>query len=299
MKNLEFMKQLFELEANTNVSTDFEPAISIDHVDRIVENINTLQTVLGITEMIPMAEGSTIKRYKTTVTKSSDAVAEGEVIGLSKVERKAIAPLTLTLNKYRKLCTAEAIQRNGREIALNQADDKLMKEVRKDVKTNFFETITTGKGKAAGGSNLQQACAQAWASLQVYFEDEDVTPIFFVNPMDVATYLGDATITTQEAFGFQYVSNFLGMGNAIITPAVTAGKVYATVSENLNGAYIPQSGDLASLFGLTYDESGLIGMTHSLATDRASLETLIMSGVLFYAEDESGVFVSAISAAQG
>ena len=38
-------------------------------------------------------------------------------------------------------------------------------------------------------------------------------------------------------------------------------------------------------------------MTHSLATDRASLETLIMSGVLFYAEDESGVFVSAISAA--
>lgn len=295
MKNLEFLRQLFEVEENTNVSSDFEPAISIDHTSRIAANINSLRRALGITEMTPMAEGTVVKRYKTTVKKAASQAAEGDVIPLSKTDRKALPDLTLTLGKYRKLTTAEAIQKNGRAHALNESDEKLLGEIRKDVKKSFFSMITGGTGTAAGGGTLQMAAAQAWASLQVYYEDMDVTPVFFVNPLDVASYLGDASISTQTAFGFSYVENFLAMGNAFITPQVTQGTVYATVTENLNGVYIPANGDLSDTFGLTFDESGLVGMTHTLAADRASIQTLILTGVLFYPEDASGIFKSAIA----
>lgn len=295
MKNLEFLRQLFEVEENTNVSSDFEPAISIDHTSRIAQNINSLRRALGITEMTPMAEGTVVKRYKTTVKKAASQAAEGDVIPLSKTDRKALPDLTLTLGKYRKLTTAEAIQKNGRAHALNESDEKLLGEIRKDVKKSFFSMITGGTGTAAGGGTLQMAAAQAWASLQVYYEDMDVTPVFFVNPLDVASYLGDASISTQTAFGFSYVENFLAMGNAFITPQVTQGTVYATVTENLNGVYIPANGDLSDTFGLTFDESGLVGMTHTLAADRASIQTLILTGVLFYPEDASGIFKSAIA----
>lgn len=295
MRNLAYLKQIFAVEDNTTLSTDVEPAISIDHVDRIVEGITTLQQALGITEMKPMAEGTQVKIYKTTVTKAGSQAAEGDVIPLTKVERKLKSTLTLTLNKYRKLTTAEAIQKTGRDIALNETDGKLIGEVRKDVKKSFFDNIVAGTGTSAGGANLQQACAQAWASLQTYYEDEDVTPVFFVNPLDVATYLGDAAISTQTAFGFSYIQGFLGMGNAFITPHVTQKNVFATVTENLNGVYVPASGDLADTFGLTFDESGLVGMCHTIAADRASINTLIMSGVLFYAENADGIFKSAIA----
>ena len=295
MKTFDYRTLIFDVEPNTTTSTDVDPVISIDHVNRLIDGIKTLQTVLGITSLTPMAAGSQVKRYKTTVTKGSKQAAEGDVIPLTKVERKPLAPLTLELNTYRKLTTAQAIQKTGTAIALNETDTALVKEVQKDVRNAFFATVTgEGYTQAAGGDTLQKAAAQAWGSLSVYFEDKDVTPVFFLNPLDVADYLGTAAITTQTAAGVSYLENFLGMGNAIITPRVTKGNVCATVSENLNAAYIPQGGDVADAFDLTYDESGMVGMTHSRADDRASINTLIMSGVLFYTEDAAGVIKSTI-----
>lgn len=282
-------------EENTNISTDFEPAISIDHVNRIADNINTLSRIMGIANMIPMAAGTSVKRYKYVVTKGAKQAEEGGVIPLSKVQRQALDPLTLELNPYRRLTSAQALQRVGTEIALNQSDNELVSEIRNDVRNSFFDLVMAETATAAaGGSTLQAAASQAWAKLAIYFEDKDVTPIYFLNPEDVATYLGNATITVQNVFGFKYVENFLGLGNAFITPRVQKGDVYATVTENLNGVYVPQGGDVADAFDLTYDESGLVGMTHSRADDRASIQTLIMLGVMFYPEDASGVIKSHI-----
>lgn len=297
MTDMTYKTLYFAAEANTTTSTDIEPAVSIDHVNRLVNNISTLQRALGITRMTPMAAGTQIKRYKTTVTKGAKQSAEGDIVPLSKVERKPIDSLTLKLEPYRKLTTAQAIQSAGKAVALDETDTALSREVGKDVRDSFFTMITAGTATAAaGGPTLQSAIAQAWAKLAVYFEDMDATPVYFVNPLDVATYLGDAAITTQDAFGFRYVENFLGMGNAFVSPRITQGNVYATVTENLNGVYVPQGGDVAESFDLTYDESGMIGMTHSRADDRASIQTLIMAGVLFYPEDASGVIKSQINA---
>lgn len=285
----------YEAEENTNVSTDFEPAISIDHVNRINSNINTLRRALGITRLTPMPAGTLVKRYKWTVTKGASQAAEGEIIPLSKVERKALTPIELTMDLKRRLTTIQAIQRVGMNMALNEADDKLVEELQKDVRDKFFELITANTATAAdGGATLQAAAASAWGKMQVYFEDKDATPIYFVNPLDVAAYLGTATITTQSAFGFKYVEDFLGLGTAFITPQIDQGDIYVTATENLNAVYVPQGGDSAAAFSLTFDETGIIGMTHSRVDERGSIQSLLVSGIVFYPEDASGVIKSHI-----
>ena len=153
--------------------------------------------------------------------------------------------------------------------------------------------LKAGTGSASGAS-LQIVLANLWAKLQEYYEDEDVTPIFFINQQDVADYLGTAQITMQTAFGFTYIENFLGLGTAIVSPQVTAKQPIATAKENIRGAYVPMSGDVARTFNLTADETGLIGMTHSTATSTATVDTLIMSCVKFFPEFADGVFKGTI-----
>ena len=295
MNKYKYINQIFAPEQNTTVTTDIEPAISIDHNNRLVTGIKTLQRALGITAMKPMAAGTQIKQYKLTKTNSPTQVAEGETISLTKITRKLANTFTLTLKKYRKQTTAEAIQQSGYNAAVNETDGKLLGEVRKDIKSAFFATVNAGTGTATAGSNLQTALANLWGALQVYYEDMDVTPVFFINPLDAAAYLGSAAISTQNAFGLTYIENFLGLGNAFVTSAVAQGEPVATVTQNLNGAYVPAGGDVARTFGLTYDATGLVGMKHYTADSEASVDTLVMSGVVFYAEDANGVFKGSIT----
>lgn len=254
--------QLFAVPTNETMTSDLAPAISIDFTSRISENINTLQQILGVTSMTPMAAGTLIKLYKETVT-VAEQVAEGEVINLSKVTRVRAGTKELVLGKYRKQVTAEAIQKFGRERAINRTDEKLIGEIRKQIKSDFFSMNGQGTGTATGGATLQATLAAVWAALQKKYVDTDVTPVYFVSTDDVADYLGGATVTVQTSFGFTYIENFLGLGKAFVHPDLTKGTVIGTVVENLNGAYVPANGgDLAEAFALTSDDSGFVGMTH-------------------------------------
>lgn len=202
--NKRFELQRFAVIENTTVTGDLEPAISIDHTNRLVDNIVKLQEVLGITEMEPMAAGTNIKQYKLEKENSPAQVAEGEVINLTKISRKLVKTHELRLKKYRKLVTAEDIQKSGHDVAINKTDGKLVSEVRKDIKKDFFTMLGTGTGTAAQSKTLQEALSAIWGKLQTRFEDVDATPVFFINPEDVAEYLGKAAVTMQTAFGFSY-----------------------------------------------------------------------------------------------
>lgn len=290
-----YKKQLFEVITDTTVSGDILPEISIDFETRLIANINKLREVLGVTFMNPMSEGNVINTYKTDTTLAAQ-VAEGEEIGLSKVTRKLAKAYTLTLSKYGKLVTGESILASGLNRAVNDTDAALLSEIQKDVKKNFFATLGAGTGRITAGTDFQTTLANAWGAVQEGFEDIDATPVYFVNPIDLAGYLGNASISTQNAFGLNYIEDFMGLGTVIVSAAVTKGSIVATAKENLNGAYVNQGGDIATAFGLTYDESGLIGMKHSSVDERASIYTLILAGVLFYAEDPSKVYVGTIGA---
>ena len=295
MKNKYFSGlQLFAAPTGTTVAADLAPAISVDFTSRISQNIVELQELLGIADLIPMAAGTDVKIYKWTVAEPAAQVGEGETIGLTQVKRELADTITLDLDKYRRNTTAEAIQKVGRDLAINQSDEKLVQKVQKGIKVSLYTVLKAGTGTATG-TNLQTVLANLWAKLQGYYEDEDVTPVYFVNQQDVADYLGTAQITMQTAFGFTYIENFLGLGTAIVSPQVTAKKPIATAKENLRGAYVPMSGDVADTFNLIADATGLVGMTHSAKTDNATIDTLLMSCVKFFPEFQDGVFVGTIS----
>ena len=309
MKNKEFMMlQLFaegdssttpaEPAAGTTTTADMAPAISVDFTSRISKNIVELQKLLGITDLIPMSAGTDIKIYKWTVDELADQVGEGKTIGLTKVTRTLANTISLALDKYRRNTTAEAIQKVGRNIAINQSDEKLVGKVQKETKKSLYAALKKGSGTVSG-TTLQTVLANLWAKLQEYYEDEDVTPVYFINQQDVADYLGTAQITMQTAFGFTYIENFLGLGTAIISPQVTAKNPIATAKENMRGAYVPMSGDVAQTFALMADSTGLVGMTHSINSRDASVDTLLMSCVKFFPEFEDGVFIGTIGNGTG
>lgn len=290
-----FNLQRFAAPTGTIVTTDLEPAISIDFASRLASNITELQQVLGITEMIPMANGTSIKIYKMTQESTPAQVAEGETINLTKINQKVAKTIDLTLKKFRKATTAEAIQRSGRSLAVNKTDEKLLSGIQGGIKKDFYDLLATGTGTASG-TNLQTTLSAAWGALKKFYVDQDATPIYFVSSDDVADYLGTAPITLQTAFGMSYIEDFLGLGTVVVTPSLTKGKLIATAKENLNGAYVPaSSGDVAQSFNLTGDSTGMVGMTHYVVGSNATVETLAMTGVVFFPELLDGVIVGTIS----
>ena len=289
--------QLFAAEENTTKTTDLEPAISVDFTSRLQSNITELQSLLGITDLDPMTSGSVIKIYKMEQVNTPEQVGEGETIGLTKIQQKLARTIEMKLDKFRKQTTAEAIQRSGRNLAINKTDEKLVSSIQKSIKKNFYSVLLTGTGTASG-TGLQATLSAAWAAVAKFYEDEDATPIYFVSSDDVAEYLATAQVTMQTAFGISYIQDFLGLGTVVIVPSLTKGKLVATAKENLRGAYVPaQSSDLAQSFGLTADSTGLIGMTHAVSSDNATIDTLMFSSVVFYPELLDGVIVATINAA--
>lgn len=281
----------------TTVASDVAPAISIDLASNLSKGIRSLQELLGITDMLAMAEGTTVDIYKSSIKGSLRKQSEsGGTVPLTETQRTKVATATLSLDFYRKIVTAQAIQKVGRENALYDTDRALIAEIRKAIKGDFFDMLETGTGSATGKATLQAQLAQGWAEIHEYFEDIDSAPVHFVNPVDVADYLGTASITTQNAFGFDYVEDFLGLGTVIFSAGVDAGTVISTAKENLRGVYVPANGAVGQEFGMTSDESGLVGITHAVNTSMAGIESLLMVGVKFYPEDANGVFIGEFDA---
>ena len=278
---------------NTITTTDVAPAISIDLIENLSTNIRALQEILGVVDMIPVSVGTQIKRYTETVGTLNKQKTEGDIIPLTEVVQEEADPIVVGFDLYRKMTTAQAIQKSGRQRAIYDTDRAVIGEVRKAVKGSFFTYLADGIGTVSGDT-LQAALANAWGEMETFFADYDVTPIYFLNPKDVAAYLGTAQITMQNAFGFTYVEAFLGLGDAIFSPEVPEGTFYATAKENLRGALVPANGEVGQEFDLTSDETGLVGITHGRVLERGSIETLLLCGVLFFAENVAGVFKGTI-----
>lgn len=286
-----------------NVTTSAETnVITAEQMKRVREvdftrqfehkSIAKLLEVIGVTRRIPMMEGTTLYVYKTTGTLQSGSVTEGEIIPLSQYETTKEAVGTISLKKWRKAATAEAIKKSGANAAIRDTDAALLRDVMKDMRTDMFTFIngTITGAVTASGVDLQSALADAWGQLQVKFEDDAVEPVYFVNPTDVATYLGAAQITTQTAFGMNYIEDFLGLGTVIMTSQITAGTFVATAKNNFIMYYLTMGGDMASAFGLTTGDLEYIGINSGYRNEeRAQIESLVMDGITILVEYAGGV----------
>lgn len=294
-----FDLQLFAVDAKTIKEADLSKVRDVDFSERFSAGIETLMKMLGVTRKIEKKAGEVLKVYKVTGTLENGAVAEGEVIPLSKYQTTYTPIGEAVLKKWRKVTTAEAISSKGFGQAVNDTNNKMLKDIQKGIRSQFVTFLGTGEATAEG-VGLQAAMAQVWGKMQVLYEDTAIETVYFMNPLDVADYLGAAQISTQTAFGMSYIENFLGMGTAILASDIPKGKIYATAAENIVLYYIPvTSSDMAQAFDLTADATGLIGIHTGPTYDNLSAETVAASGVGLFAENLGGIVVATISAGAG
>lgn len=289
--------QLFAAEDNVITSNLMSKVREVDFVNQFSHvSLKKLMEALGVARKIPMMEGTTMYVYKTSGVLANGAVAEGDVIPLSQYQRTRQPAGELTLKKWRKAVTAEAIKKSGYDEALRETDAKMLSDIQKGIRSGFFSFLTQLGGEAVGAASLQEGLAKLWGKLQVLFEDDAVEPVFFLNPLTVADYLATASITIQSAFGMNYVQDFMGLGTVVMSSQVPEGQVFATAKDNLVLLYLSMNGDVASAFNLTTDETGFIGMHTSQTDNRAQIETLVMNGIQFLVEYVDGVVKAEITA---
>lgn len=284
-------------EDNLIKKADLARAREIDFVYRFNDGIKKLTEALGVTRKIQKQAGASLKAYKAQGTLESGAVAEGDVIPLSKYSTVAIPFGEITLKKWRKASSAESITEKGYDQSVIMTLEQLLKDVQKGIRTDFFDFLKTGTGVATG-VGFQDAAANAWGQLQVKYEDTDFNPVHFINPLDAAKYLGSAPITTQSAFGMSYIDDFLGLGTIIMNTDVTQGTILSTAKENIVLYYIPVNGaDLGEVFDFTSDATGYIGIHEEPTYNRMQVEDIVISGVKLFAERLDGIVKSTITTA--
>lgn len=284
-------------ENNLIKSADLVRVREREFVEMFGESIKKLVEMLGITRKIKKEAGTILKSYKAKGTLADGNVGEGETIPLSKYETEAIPYKEITLKKWRKATSAEAILEKGYDQAVDMTTDRMLKDVQKGIRSDFINFLSTGTG-AATGTTLQAAIARTWGQLKVKFEDDDISAVYLINPLDIADYLATANITTQTAFGFTYVENFLGMGTVIMASGIPQGQLYATAAENIVLYFIGAGdGDLGEVFTFTTDETGYIGIHEEPDYTNVTASDTIISGIELFAERIDGVVVATIESA--
>lgn len=286
-------------EANLIKKADLARAREIEFTYNFSEGVRKLMEALGVTRKIAKQAGTVLKAYKATGTLANGAVAEGDTIPLSKYKTDPVSLGEITLKKWRKATSAEAIVERGYDQAVEMTTDRMLRDVQKAIRADLFTFLATGTG-VASGADFQAVLAQAWGQLQVKYEDDAIQAVYFVNPLDIADYLAEASITTQTAFGMTYVEDFLGLGTVIMNASVPKGKIYATAKENIVLYYIPVNGaDLGEAFDFTSDETGYIGIHETPDYTNMTASDTVVNGMVFFAERIDGVIVGTIGAGAG
>lgn len=271
-------------------------AREIDFVTRFTKNWDALREILGIVRPIVKQPGTTLTSYEATLTLQPGDVGEGEDIPYSKAEVAPVAYADLTLEKYAKAVSIEAVNKYGATVAIQKTDDAFLNELQSDVMGRFYTFLATGTltGEASG---FQAALAKAIGLTTDKFKKihRDATQIVaFVNTLDYYDYLGTAQITVQTSEGISYIENFLGARYVIISSEIERGKVIATPVENIDLYYIdPSNADFAQL-GLNYTvegETNLIGFHANGNYNTAVGESFALMGMALWAEYLDGIAV--------
>lgn len=283
-------------ETNLIKNSDLARVRQVDFVSMFGYNTKKLMELLGVMRLIPKQAGTVLKRHSVTGTLEDGSVPEGDIIPLSKYKTVETPLKEIELKKWRKATSAEAILDKGYDQAVDETNDKMLQDIQGKIRTGIIGSLTIDGQPTASGANTQAALADAWGKLANIFENDAVETVYFLNPMDIASYLATAQITVQQAFGFSYVENFLGLGTVILNSGITAGTFKATAKQNMVGYYVPANeADLAKAFDFVSDETGLIAVHEYADYDRLTADSTFLSGIEIFADNEAGVISGTIS----
>lgn len=282
-------------ETNLITNADLARARQIDFVSQFGYSTKKLMELLGVMRLIPKQAGTMLKRHTVTGTLESGDVAEGDVIPLSKYKTTEEPIGEIKPLKWRKATSAEAILDKGYDQAVEETSEKMLQDIQMGIRKNIIDSLTIEDQPTASGDTTQAALADAWGKLANIFENDSVSTVYFMNPEDIATHLATAQITVQNAFGFSYVENFLGLGTVILNSGITKGTFKATAKENMVGYYVPANEtDLAKAFDFVSDDTGLIAIHEYPDYERITADITLMSGIKIFADNTGGVISGTI-----
>lgn len=266
-------------------------AREIDFVTRFERNWQHLRDILGIMRPIKKQPGAVLKSKYAEGTLQSGKVGEGEEIPYSKFVVKEKNYAEMTIEKYAKAVSIEAIKDHGYENAVQMTDDEFLFQLQTDVTSRFYDYLKTGT-LTSTETTFQMALAMAKGRVENKFKQmhRNVTGVVgFVNILDVYEYLGAAEITIQNQFGFQYMKDFMGFNTIFLLSdsEIPRGQVIATPVENIVLYYVdPNESDFARA-GLVYTVSGetnLIGFHTQGNYHTAVSEAFAVMGLTLFAE---------------
>ena len=271
-----------------------------DFVTVFNDNWEALRRIMGIMRPIRKTPGTKLVSNKAKVT-LQDSVGEGEEIPYSLAEVEPVAYQDLTIEKYAKAVSIEAVAKHGAAVAVQKTDDEFRNELQKKVLVRFYTFLNTGALTSAY-STWQMALAMAKGNVLDKFQKmrKTVTDVVgFCNIIDAYEYIGGANITVQTAFGLNYIENFMGYSTLFLMsePDIARGTVIAVPVENIDLYYIdPSDSDFAQL-GLNYTvqgETNLIGFHANGNYNTAVGESFAIMGMALWAEYLDGIAVVSV-----
>lgn len=290
---------------NLTMTADIQVAArEIDFVTRFGRNWEHLREILGIMRPIRKAPGTMLKSKKATVVLQSGEVGEGEEIPYSKATIEESDYANIKVEKYAKAVSIEAINDHGYDVAVAMTDEEFLYELQNDVTERFYTYLNTGS-LTSNETTWQRALAMAKGNVLNKFKQmhRTVTRVVgFANVLDLYDYLGDAQITVQNAFGFQYIKNFMGYDTIILLSdaEIKRGRVIATPVENIALYYVAPSDSDFARAGLVYRTAGdtpLIGFHTQGNYNTAVSESFAIMGMTLFAEYIDGIAVIDVTAA--
>lgn len=286
----------------TKVANITTAAREQDFVTVFNDTWEALRQIMGIMRPIRKAPGTKLVSNKAKVT-LQDSVGEGEEIPYSLAEVEPVAYADLTIEKYAKAVSIEAVAKHGAAVAVQKTDAEFQNELQKKVLTRFYTFLNTG-ALTGTYTTWQMALAMAKGNVLDKFQKMRKTAtdvVGFANILDAYEYIGGANITVQTMFGINYVENFMGYSTLFLmsAPDIARGTVIALPVENIDLYYIdPSDSDFAQL-GLDYTvqgETNLIGFHANGNYNTAVGESFAIMGMALWAEYLDGIAVCTVEA---
>lgn len=294
------------VKTNTTKAANIQVAArEIDFVSRFQDNWEALREIMGIMRPIRKAPGTVLKAKTASITLQTAAVAEGDEVPYSLASVTETPIGTLTLEKYAKATSAEAIIEDGYDNAIAKTDAAFLNELQGNVMDRFYTFLLTGS-LTATYSTFQMAVAMARGAVLNKFKGmhKDVSEVVgFVNLLDFYSYLGATDITVQTQFGLTYVENFMGYRVIFLCAngEIPRNKVVAVPVENICLYYVDPGDSELARAGLEYTvvgETPLIGFHTQGKYSHVVSECFALMGLGLFAEYLDGIAVVTIGATE-
>lgn len=277
-------------------------AREIDFVTSFGKNMQALLDILGITRMIKKENGSVLKTKTVTGVLQSGTVAEGDEIPLSQYNITETPFESITIDKYRKGVSLEAIAEKGYDATVEMTDEEFKSDLQNVVSDKFYTQLKAGT-LTSEEATWQMAIAMAIGRVKDKFKKMKRTATgvaVWVNTLDVYKYVGAANITLQTAFGMDYIKNFLGADVVFISSEIEEGKVIATPLNNMVAYYVDPGDSEFVKAGLAYtvdSATGFIGFHAQGTYERAISDMFAIMGVRLFAEYLDAIAIITVTGA--